>query len=120
MQEKPCPCDRPAGHIAQLAMRETARLPMFTHLEKERRVLKEDSYMNDILTSHNDLKRLDESTKEVKEILKAVFFPKPWVRSGQSGKQKQVPGKPGPGISTGTQKGRQSLYTPKSNEGRRQ
>lgn len=46
--------DRPAGCIAQLAMRETARLPMFTHLEEEHRVLKEDSYMDDIFMSHND------------------------------------------------------------------
>lgn len=28
--------DRPAGCIAQLAMRETARLPIFTHLKEER------------------------------------------------------------------------------------
>uniref|UniRef100_G3Q1I0 Reverse transcriptase domain-containing protein n=1 Tax=Gasterosteus aculeatus TaxID=69293 RepID=G3Q1I0_GASAC len=75
--------DRPAGCIAQLAMRETARLPMFTHLEEERRVL-EDSYVDDILTSHNDLEKLDRITKKVEEILKAGgFFLKPWVRSGQ-------------------------------------
>lgn len=52
--------DRPAGCIAQLAMRETSRLPMFTHLEEERRVLEEDCYVDDILTSHNDQKRLKE------------------------------------------------------------
>ncbi len=80
--------DRPAGCIAQLAMRETAKLPMFTHLEEERRVLEEDSYVDDILTSHNDLEKLDKTTKKVEEILKAGgFFLKPWVRSGQSGRQ---------------------------------
>lgn len=80
--------DRPAGCIAQLAMRETAKLPMFTHLEEERRVLEEDSYVDDILTSHNDLEKLDKTTKTVEEILKAGgFFLKPWVRSGQSGRQ---------------------------------
>lgn len=80
--------DRPAGCIAQLAMRETASLPNFVHLEDERRVIEEDSYVDDLLTSHNDLNRLGKITERVKEILKAGgFFLKPWVRSGQSGKQ---------------------------------
>ena len=85
------------GCIAQLAMRETAKLSMFAHLEEERRILEEDSYVDDVLTSHNDLKKLDENTKRVEEILKAGgFFLKPWVRSGQSGRQGHVPGKPEP------------------------
>lgn len=76
-------------------MRETARLPMFSHLEEERRVLEEDSYVDDILTSHNDPKKLEKYTKNVEEILKAGgFFLKPWVRSRQSGRQRA--GKPGP------------------------
>ncbi|XP_073670542.1 uncharacterized protein [Paramisgurnus dabryanus] len=80
--------DRPAGCIAQLAMRETARLPNFLHLEDERRVIEEDSYVDDLLTSHNDLNKLDNITANVEEILKAGgFFLKPWVRSGQSGRQ---------------------------------
>ena len=88
--------DRPAGCIAQLAMRETANLPMFAHLKEERRILEEDSYVDDVLTSHNDLEKLDENTKKVEEILKAGgFFLKPWVRSGQSGRQEHVPRKPG-------------------------
>ena len=45
--------DKPAGCIAQLAMRETANLPPFTHLEEERQVLQNDSYVDDILTSHS-------------------------------------------------------------------
>ncbi|KAI3354310.1 hypothetical protein L3Q82_018497 [Scortum barcoo] len=89
--------DRPAGCIAQLAMRETAKLSMFTHLEEECRILEEDSYVDDILTSHNDLEKLDENTKRVEEILKVGgFFLKPWVRSGQSGRQEHVSGKPQP------------------------
>lgn len=87
--------DRPAACFAQLAMRETAKLSMFAHLEEERKILEEDS--DDVLTSHNDLKRLDKNTKRVAEILKAGgFFLKPWVRSGQSGRQECVPGKPEP------------------------
>lgn len=83
--------DRPAGCIAQLAMRETAKLPMFTRLKEERRVLEEDSYVDDILTSHNDLEKLDETTKGVEEILKAGgFFLKPWVRSGQRDRKSVV------------------------------
>ncbi|KAB5567602.1 hypothetical protein PHYPO_G00234660 [Pangasianodon hypophthalmus] len=88
--------DRPAGCIAQLAMRETAMLPMFAHLEEERRILEEDSYVDDVLTSHNDLEKLDENTKKVEEILKAGgFFLKPWIQSGQSRRQEHESGKPG-------------------------
>lgn len=47
---------------------------MFTHLEEERRVLEEDSYVDDILTSHNDPKKLEKCTKNVEEILKAGGF----------------------------------------------
>lgn len=61
--------DRPAGCIAQLAMRETASLPNFAYLEDERRVIEEDSYVDDLLTSHNDLQRLDKITAGVEEIL---------------------------------------------------
>lgn len=35
--------DRPAGCIAQVAMRETASLPNFVHLEEERKVIEEAS-----------------------------------------------------------------------------
>ncbi|KAM9553345.1 uncharacterized protein ACWYII_035103 isoform 1-T2 [Salvelinus alpinus] len=93
--------DRPAGCIAQLAMRETGKLPMFTHLEAERRILEEDTYVDDILTSHNDLQKLDQNTKRVEEILKAGgFVLKPWVRSDQSGRQEIVPGEQGAQSST--------------------
>ena len=79
--------DRPAGCIAQLAMRETAKLPQFSTLEEERRVLEEDSYVDDILTSHNDPEELEKITRGVEEILKAGGFAlKPWVRSGQGGR----------------------------------
>jgi len=85
--------DRPAGCIAQMAMRETAKLPMFAHLEEERRILEEDAYVDDILTSHNDLKKLGQNIEGVEEILKAGgFFLKPWVWSSQSGRQEIVPG----------------------------
>ncbi|XP_077453384.1 uncharacterized protein LOC144071828 isoform X1 [Stigmatopora argus] len=80
--------DRPAGCIAQLAMRETAKLPMFAHLKEECRILEEDSYVDDVLTSHNDLEKLDGYTNRVEEILKAGgFILKPWLRSGQSGRE---------------------------------
>ncbi len=83
--------DRPAGCIAQLAMRETARLPIFTHLEEECRVLEEDSYVDDILTSHNSLEELVKITQGVEDILKAGgFFLKPWMWSGQSGRWRTV------------------------------
>lgn len=83
--------DRPAGCIAQLALRETARLTKFSHLVGAHRVIEEDSYVDDILTSHNNPIRLEEITKEVEEILKAGGFSlKPWIRSGQSGRQESV------------------------------
>src|SRR4029434_131913 len=82
--------DRPAGCIAQLAMRETARLTKFSHLEEAQRVLEEDSYMDDVLTSHNNANRLSEVTKEIEEILQAGGFSlKPWVKSAQSGRQER-------------------------------
>ncbi|KAM9744581.1 uncharacterized protein ACNS7B_011726 [Menidia menidia] len=80
--------DKPAGCIAQLAMRETANLPSFIHLEEERQVLQNNSYVDDILTSHNDPDRLKEITENVERILKAGGFKlKPWVFSGQSGRK---------------------------------
>ncbi|KAJ8014386.1 hypothetical protein DPEC_G00039680 [Dallia pectoralis] len=87
--------DRPAGCIAQLAMKEeTAKLPLFDLHEEERRILEEDDYGDDILTSHNDLQKLDQNTEGLKEILKAGgFFLKPWVRSGQS--RETIPGEQG-------------------------
>lgn len=75
-----------------LAMRETAILSMFAHLKEECRVLEEDSYVEDILTSHNDLEQLNNTTKTVEEVLKAgSFHLKPWVRSGQSGRHAEAP-----------------------------
>ncbi|KAJ7999296.1 hypothetical protein DPEC_G00213950 [Dallia pectoralis] len=79
--------DKPAGCIAQVAMRETANLPMFNHLVEERRVLEQDAYVDDILTSHNDLNKLKQITANVEQILEAGgFYMKPWVCSGQIGR----------------------------------
>lgn len=80
--------DKPAGCIAQLAMRETANLPIFSHLKEERRVLQEDAYVDDILTSHNSMDQLKVITLNVEQILKAGgFHIKPWVYSDQSGRK---------------------------------
>nr|XP_061826459.1 uncharacterized protein LOC133612783 [Nerophis lumbriciformis] len=82
--------DKPAGCIAQLAMRETANLPLFAHLEEERRVLHNDSYVDDILTSHNNLDQLNIITANVERILKTGGFElKPWVFTGQSGRKER-------------------------------
>ncbi|KAK5862062.1 hypothetical protein PBY51_017494 [Eleginops maclovinus] len=79
--------DKPAGCIAQVAMRETANLPMFNHLADERRVLEQDAYVDDVLTSHNDPSQLKQITANVEKILEAGgFYMKPWVYSGQSGR----------------------------------
>ncbi|KAI3352112.1 hypothetical protein L3Q82_020927 [Scortum barcoo] len=102
--------DRPAGCIAQLAMRETAKLSMFTHLEEECRILEEDSYVDDILTSHNDLEKLDENTKRVEEILKVGgFFLKPWVRQLLKEEEENESGSKSPG--------RRGLVTPAKQKG---
>ncbi|KAL3973928.1 GTP-binding protein [Sarotherodon galilaeus] len=82
--------DKPAGCIAQLAMRETASLSTFSHLKEERQVLQQDSYVDDILTSHNDMNQLEVITENTGRILKAGGFElKPWVLSGQSGRRKR-------------------------------
>ncbi|XP_069387954.1 uncharacterized protein [Paralichthys olivaceus] len=79
--------DKPAGCIAQVAMGEMANLPQFAAMVEERRVLVEDSYVDDILTSHEDITTLEKITKGVEEILKAGSFSlKPWIFSGQSGR----------------------------------
>lgn len=58
--------------------------------KEARRVLEEDSYMDDVLTSHNNANRLSEVTKEIEEILQAGGFSlKPWVQSTQSGRQER-------------------------------
>lgn len=82
--------DKPAGCIAQVAMRETANLPQFKSMIPERRIVTEDCYVDDILTSHNDLQALTRMTEGVEEILKAGGFSlKPWVLTGQSGRGKE-------------------------------
>ncbi|XP_068507449.1 uncharacterized protein [Syngnathus scovelli] len=69
-------------------MRETANLPQFSHLEEVRRVLQEDSYVDDILTSHGNLRQLKVITENVEQILRAGGFElKPWVFSGQNRKE---------------------------------
>lgn len=80
--------DKPAGCIAQVAMRETANLPSFSHFTEEKRVLEEDAYVDDILTSHNDLDHLRRLTANIEHILRAGgFYMKPWVYSSQSGRE---------------------------------
>ncbi|KAL4006302.1 alcohol-forming fatty acyl-CoA reductase [Sarotherodon galilaeus] len=87
--------DKPAGCIAQVAMRETALLPQFVNRVVERRVIEEDTYVDDILVSHNDPERLSEILEGVETILKyGGFYLKPWVRSGFSGRQGAVPVEP--------------------------
>ena len=82
--------DKPASCIAQVAMRETANLPQFASMVAERRILTEDCYVDDILTSHNDLQTLIKMTKGVEEILKAGGFSlKPCVLTGQSGRSEK-------------------------------
>ena len=53
--------DKPASCIAQVAMRLTASLPMFAHFEDKRRDSEEDSYVDDLLTSHDDLQKLEKN-----------------------------------------------------------
>ncbi|XP_060768409.1 uncharacterized protein LOC132875561 isoform X2 [Neoarius graeffei] len=79
--------DKPAGCIAQVAMRETASLPSFNHFKEDRCVLEEDAYVDDILTSHNNLDHLKRLTSNIEQILQAGgFFMKPWIYSDQSGR----------------------------------
>ena len=64
-------------------------------MKEEKRVIEEDSYVDDLLTSHNDPDCLDKILKGVEKILKAGgFYLKPWVRSGQSGRRDGTGSKP--------------------------
>ncbi|KAJ8361987.1 hypothetical protein AAFF_G00407340 [Aldrovandia affinis] len=71
---------------------ETAGLPQFIEREEERCVLEKDSYVDDILTSHDDLEMLDTITSGVEEILSAGGFSlKPWVRPAKVGGERTTP-----------------------------
>lgn len=51
-------------------------------------MLEEDTYVDDILTSHNNLDHLKLLTSNIEQIHKAGgFFMKPWVYSDQSGRK---------------------------------
>lgn len=79
--------DKPAACIAQVSMRETAKLPQFAAMVEERCVLVEDCYVDNILTSHNDIEALE----KIPKILKTGSFSlKPWVFAGQSGRSETV------------------------------
>lgn len=87
--------DKPVGSIAQVAVRETANLPQFSDMKEERRDIEENSYVDDLLTSHNDPHHLNKIQEGVEKILKAGgFYLKPWIRSGQSGKRDRAESKP--------------------------
>lgn len=87
--------DKPAGCIAQVAMLETAKLPQFSDMMEERRVIEEDSYVDDLLTSHNYPHRLNEIQEGVEKILRAGgFYLKTWIWSGQSGRRDGADSKP--------------------------
>ena len=83
-----CHSKDPHWHAKCPWIEEPVSLPQFMHLEEERRVLQQDSYVDDVLTSQNDLDRLRAITANVESILKAGGFQlKPWVFSEQSGRQ---------------------------------
>uniref|UniRef100_A0A3P9MQX5 DH domain-containing protein n=1 Tax=Oryzias latipes TaxID=8090 RepID=A0A3P9MQX5_ORYLA len=82
--------DRPAGCIAQLAMQETANLQMFINLGEERRIVEEDSYVDDILTSSNNLESLNENIKGVERILKVQQLMKSRRNSAKEGLRKKT------------------------------
>ena len=87
--------DKPAGCIAQVAMRETAFLPQFTDGVEERQVIVDNAYGDNILVSHNDPQKLSEILKGVETILATGgFYLKPWVLFGQSGRSGSVPTEP--------------------------
>ena len=72
-----------ASLMRPISQQEKAKMTNFTHLKQERRVLEEDSYVDDIQISHNDLEGLNNITKGVEEIPKSVGMSlKPWVGSG--------------------------------------
>ena len=87
--------DRPAGCISQVAMRETAGLPQFSHLVDEKSVIIDNAYVDDVFASNKDPERLSEILEGVTTILAAGgFHLKPWVRSGHSGRESEEPAEP--------------------------
>lgn len=79
--------EKPAGCIAQLAMRESANLPSFAYLKKEQQLLQCDRFVrfNNIDKNLDQLKTI---TANVGRILRAGGFQlKPWGFSEQSGRK---------------------------------
>ena len=75
--------DKPGGAIAMTAMRETAALAPADSLG--RKVIEEDSYVDDIGSSVDSLKVAQSVTEEIDEILKqGDFHIKKWVISGMN------------------------------------
>jgi hypothetical protein len=65
-------------------------LPSFSDYKEEKRVQEEYAYVDDLLTSHNDLDHLKCLRSNIEQILKAGgFLMKPWVYSDQSGRKGQ-------------------------------
>ena len=82
-------------------MRKTAELPQYNEMKTERRVVVEDSYVDDIMTSHNDKEELRKITKGVSDLLKGGnFHVKEWIMSGEP-----TPNKGGTLIATKTSPG---------------
>ena len=71
--------DKPSGAIATIAMRETAEMSKDTHPE-ECKVIKNDSYVDDILSSRNKTSEVVAITKGIDNVLKkGDFLIKHWV-----------------------------------------
>ena len=71
--------DKPSGAIATIAMRETAEMSKVTHPE-ECKVIKNDSYVDDILSSRNKTSEVVAITKGIDNVLKkGDFVIKHWV-----------------------------------------
>ena len=105
--------DKPSGSIAQIAMRKTAELPQYNEMKTERRVVVEDSYVDDIMTSHNDKGELQKITKGVSDLLRGGnFHVKEWIMSGEP-----TPNKDGNLIATKTSPGVSVLLPNQRQEG---
>ena len=75
--------DRPAGTIAILALRKTAELFGHTYAEAAN-IIKNDSYVDDIIFSTNQNSKADSLRNEIDFILREGGFEiKEWIMSGQ-------------------------------------
>ena len=81
--------DRPSGTITTVALRKTAEMEHVKY-PQEGKIIKDNTYMNDIIESVGDRKRAESVTQNIEKLVDIGGFKiKCWTNSGNSGIQNE-------------------------------